>query len=357
MPKIIAITNQKGGCGKTTTAINLAASIAATNRYTLLIDLDPQSHASFGMGVRNVSSDHSIYNVLTNRSERKKNIESIIRPVYENLDVVAAHILLSTIEQEYADCDDAVDSLERKLSNLRYSYDAIVIDCPPSLGFLTFNALRASDLVIVPADLGVFSLMGVEKLISMVELIRVKMQHNPKIMALPTMVDLRSNFAKNMMDSVKDAFKENIFESHICMNVACREAQLKGIPLRNHKPTSRAALNYDSLAQEIINMLKLPEPAASQTQERAQESPVLRDVVLEARDAKDVYIVGDFNDWVADEKSRLQAFDGGRWQTKLNLKSGRYRYRFIVDGNWTADPSNANTEPNIYGSVDSVLEI
>src|SRR3989338_197805 len=211
---VIAFSNQKGGCGKTTSAINIAASLASLGKRTLLLDFDPQAHATFGLGIRSDTLEHSIYNVLTGQENiRKSFLENVIVPIDEDLDLAPSHILLSTIEQEFTNKDESVSRLHEILRSLSFPYQFVIIDCPPSLGFLTFNALRASDLVVVPIELSSFSLMGVDKLLSMIELIRVKLQHTPKVLALPTMVDMRSNLSKHMMGQIHDSFGEHILST------------------------------------------------------------------------------------------------------------------------------------------------
>lgn len=356
---IIAVTNQKGGCAKTTTAINLAASLAAQGHRTLLIDLDPQTHASIGLGFKPDHLTASIYNVLSDRSDQKQFIENIIKPYSEHFDVAPGHVLLSTIEQEFVEKDQAVGKLKQVLENMVFPYDYIILDCPPSLGFLTFNALFAADLALVPVELGSFALLGVAKLLSMIELIRVKMQYAPRVFALMTMIDLRSRFAREMMGRVRDAFRDNLFESMIRQNVACRESQLAGIPVRLHDPKSRAAEDYDALAREIVQKLgdgsaraEALEPAP-----RFDARSRVRDFSFTAQAAGQVYLVGDFNNWRLDESSKLWDQGKGSWQKRLHLEPGRYRYKFVVDGKWVPDPSNNLAEPNPFGGIDSVIEI
>lgn len=356
---IIAVTNQKGGCAKTTTAINLAASLAALGKRTLLIDLDPQTHASIGLGLKPDHLTASVYNVLSDRSDQKQFIENIIMPYSENFDVAPGHVLLSTIEQEFVEKDQAVGKLKQVLENMVFPYEYIVLDCPPSLGFLTFNALFAADLALVPVELGSFALLGVAKLLSMIELIRVKMQYAPRVYALMTMIDLRSRFAREMMDRVKDAFRDNLFDTMIRQNVACRESQLAGIPVRLHDAKSRAAQDYDALALELDSKLS----GGGTRAEALEQSPRfdarsrVREFSLNAQAAGQVYLVGDFNNWRMDESSKLWDQGKGAWQKRLHLEPGRYRYKFVVDGKWVPDPSNKLAEPNPFGGIDSVIEI
>ncbi len=359
---VIAISNQKGGCGKTTTAINLAASLASLGKRTLLIDLDPQAHASYGLGVRCEKIDGSMYNVLTDQSEKKKKfIEDILIPIDEGLDLAPSHILLSTIEQEFTNKDESVSRLHQILQSISFPYQFVVIDCPPSLGFLTFNALRSSDLVIVPVELSSFSLMGVDKLLSMVELIRVKLQHTPKVLALPTMVDMRTNLSKHMIEQIRESFGEHILSTPIRHTVSVRESQMKACSLLNHNPRSKGALDHRMLAQEVLAKM-LPESefeALPLTDKNgsAAISNFLRDFSVKIEDAREVYLVGDFNNWSASDESRLWQKEKGFWQKRIFLGPGKHRYKFIIDGRWVTDPGNDHIEPNPYGGMDSVLEV
>ncbi len=360
---VYCVSNQKGGCGKTTTAINLAASLASFGKKSLLIDLDPQGHATFGLGVREEHVDASMYNVLTEQSDKKRRfLEDVIIPVSEKLDLAPSHILLSTIEQEFTNKDESVSKLHQVLMSLSFPYDAVIIDCPPSLGFLTFNGLRAAQTVIVPIELSSFSLMGVDKLLSMIELIRVKLQYTPKVYALPTMVDSRANFSKHMAQEIAQAFGEHVLDSAIHQTVSVKESQAKGVPVWRHAPKSRAAIDYRLLAQEIITKTfseTSPYRIENQLQEQSGGGGPLRDFSFKAPDAgvKEVYLVGDFNDWKISNDSKLWQKEEGVWQKRIFLGPGHYRYKFVVDGRWVTDPANDRIEPNPYGDVDSVLEI
>src|SRR3989338_811001 len=259
---VIALSNQKGGCGKTTSAINIAASLASLGKRTLLLDFDSQAHATFGLGIRSDTLEHSIYNVLTGQENiRKSFLENVIVPIDEDLDLAPSHILLSTIEQEFINKDESVSRLHEILSNLSFPYEYVLIDCPPSLGFLTFNALRASQTVVVPIELGSFSLMGVSKLLSMIELIRVKLDHTPRVYALPTMIDMRTRFSRRMIDEIRETFGEHVLSSVIRQTVSIRESQAAGVPVITHDPKSKGALDYLLLSQEIAGKIPSAEPS------------------------------------------------------------------------------------------------
>ncbi len=356
---VIALSNQKGGCGKTTSSINIAASLASLGKRTLLIDLDPQAHATFGLGIRSESLEHSIYNVLTDQEGIKKSfLENVILPIDTHLDLVPSHILLSTIEQEFTNKDESVSKLHEVLNSLSFPYEFVIIDCPPSLGFLTFNALRAAQTVIVPIELGSFSLMGVGKLLSMIELIRIKLQHTPKVYALPTMVDMRTRFAQYMMGEIREAFGEHVLSSAIRQTVAFRESQAKGASLTKHNPKSKGAMDYLTLTQEILS--KIPsghENSVHQNGRVALESDHLREFFFKANGVREVHLVGDFNNWQISHESLLWQREEGFWQKRVFLEPGRYRYKFVIDGQWVTDPQNDHLEPNPYGGLDSVLEI
>ena len=173
--RIICVTNQKGGCGKTTTAINLAASLSVNNRKVLLIDLDPQAHATLGL---NIKADLSIYNVLSKITNKKAKLEEIIQTVTPNFDIAPSSMILSTLEQELAGEIGRESRLNDIINNFKGSYDYLIIDCPPNLGILTVNAIRASGEAIIPVEASRFSLEGLTQLISIIELIKDRLNHN-----------------------------------------------------------------------------------------------------------------------------------------------------------------------------------
>jgi chromosome partitioning protein len=360
--KVISIANQKGGCGKTTTAINLAASLALKNNKVLLIDIDPQSHASFSLGIKTDQLEKTMYNVLTNVDANRKKLPDVTLHLWENLDLAPGHILLSTIEQELINERDAISLVYKSIDSLDSNYDFIIIDCPPSLGFLTFNALRASQLLIVPLQCCSLSLMGVSKLINMVELIQLKLQRAPKVKGLITIYDKRTKYSQKMLQEITNYFKDHIFNTVIRINIALREAAAQGVPVIKFNNRANGAMDYMSLADEIIidskkifldDFYREAEHLISEVRSKLKVQTFL----FLAPEAKNVYVVGDFNNWKADESSRLERLSDGVWEKRMTLKPGIYKYKFIVDGEWQQDPKNVTTIPNNFGGADSLLTI
>ena len=361
----MAVFNQKGGVGKTATAVNLAAYLAALGNRVLLIDLDPQSHASFGLGVSNQPIDKSIYNVLTDNQEKRRYIGDCIVNVAENLDIVPSNILLSTLEQELKDKEDAVSKLYQALSSSQLVYDYIIIDCPPSLGFLTFNALRASEEIIVPIDMSAFSLMGVGKLLGMLELIKIKINHAPRVNALATLFDKRSKYSFTMLNEIKSFFKDQMLSAVIRMSVSLKKAASKGVSVIQFDKESNGAIDYLALAQELLRtesalqpgeeIISTPAPQAAETASASNIKKIR--FAIDAPAAKEIYIVGDFNYWKINEDSRLTQFENGRWEKNMDLTSGRYKYKFVIDGEWVLDSQNLEREQNPFGTFDSILKL
>ncbi len=356
--RVIAIANQKGGCGKTTTAINLAASLAGKRKKTLMIDLDPQGHASFGLGVETQKRENTIYHLLTGSTAAEP--ASCIMNFRKNFDLIPSHVLLSTIEQEFRDEPDAVLKLNNLIATVKNLYDYVIIDTPPNLGFLTFSALRASDRVIIPIETSCFSLVGLNKLLSMIELIKIKLNHNTIVSGLITIYDKRVRYSQIIFEEIKKCFKENLLETIIRINISLREAASFGRPVIEHNKYCSGSKDYLRLADELLRDSKTRDVDKFYRDAEAMISrskPVLVNFSLNSPDARHVYVVGDFNGWALDDKSRLDRDGDSGWKKSVTLKPGRYRYKFVVDGRWIHDPDNPDREDNIFGNYDSILNL
>lgn len=367
--RIISISNQKGGCGKTTTALNLAAALSTNAKKVLIIDLDPQAHATSGL---NIKAEYTIYNVLSKMTNRRARIQDIIQNIGERLDIAPSGIILSTLEQELAGEIGRESRLWETLNNFKSDYDYVLIDCPPNLGILTINAIRASTEIIIPVEASRFSLEGVDQLTGIINLVRDRLSHKADFRVLVANFDSRLRHSFQMLERIKTNFKGKLFSTIVHVNVKLKEAQNNGTHIFSFDKYCRGAKDYYSLSREII-MQEHPAVVAA-PQERKEkrhaqlekkmneimkeELPRINEVIFSfaSKEAKEVFLVGDFNNWKLDDGYRMQQVDG-RWEKKLALSGGRYHYRFVVDGSWTEDPANPKKETNPYGSVDSLIDV
>ena len=249
MAKIIAITNQKGGVGKTTTAVNLSAWLAEKGKKTLMVDLDPQGNTTSGLGCR-VKEDNSIYDVLMGRAKLE---ECIQKTGVKKLKLIGADIRLAGAEVELVSEERRGYYLKTVLGPARDDYDFILIDCPPSLSLLTLNALAAADSVLVPIQCEYYALEGVTSLMNTIN--RVKKTMNPHLEiegVLLTMLDGRTNLGLQVVEQVKKHFKKEVFSTTIPRNVRLGEAPSHGEPIHVYDPKSAGAKAYESLAKEVI---------------------------------------------------------------------------------------------------------
>jgi chromosome partitioning protein len=250
--RIIAIANQKGGCGKTTTAINLSSSLSLKGRRVLLIDCDPQSHATMGLNIKPSDLEKSMYHVMTSRGDELLGIEDIVISIKDNFDLAPSSVILSAIEQELSGTEGREDRFLQAVRSLKQPYDYIIIDCPPSIGLLCFNALRACEEVIIPIDMSLFSLRGVTKLIEIIILLKKELGHDIKARALITMYDYRTRYSKRVLEKVKEDFGENVFKTVIRYNVRLRETVDYGLPIGDYDKNSIGNKDYENLAEEVI---------------------------------------------------------------------------------------------------------
>lgn len=251
MGRTIAIVNQKGGVGKTTTAINLSACLAEKGKKVLAVDMDPQGNMTSGLGVDKDSVENTIYNLIIGEAKME---EVLIKDVLENLDIIPTNIDLSGAEIELLDVEEKEYIVRNEIDKIKDNYDFIIIDCPPSLSMLTINAMTTADSVLVPIQCEYYALEGLSQLIHTVELVRDRL--NPKLTiegVVFTMYDARTNLSLQVVENVKDNLEQTIYKTIIPRNIRLAEAPSYGIPINKYDPKSAGAESYLRLADEVID--------------------------------------------------------------------------------------------------------
>jgi len=258
MGKVISLINQKGGVGKTTTSINLSASLALLDKKVLMVDLDPQCNATTGIGINKGDIEKSVYNVLNGTCKIE---EAILKTRYKNLYVLPANLNLAGIDIEISE-KSRVDNtflkqeqLKNSIDRIKDSFDYIIIDCPPALGIITTNALTASDSVIIPVQCEYFALEGLGQLLNTVNLVKKHLNKNLEIEgALLTMYDARTNLSNQVVKEVKKYFEDKVYKTVIPRNVRLSEAPSYGMPITVYDPRSKGAKAYEKFAKEFLKI-------------------------------------------------------------------------------------------------------
>jgi chromosome partitioning protein len=412
--RVIAIVNQKGGCGKTTVSINLASALAEAGQRTLLVDMDPQSHCAVGLAVPEEQIEQSVYDVLISKSRNE--------PI---------RLMAGITERE--------NCLKNILDEVRGEYDYVVVDCPPAVGLLTFNALRAATNVIVPVETGYFALHGLSKQLETLSILCERCDHHVNVRVLASMYDVRTKMAREILAELRNHFSDKMFRTTVNFNTKIKEASSFGQPISEYDPASKGQADFRALAEEMIasgpkrrqrhelvnslagqlesisssadELLRQSKPAVKAAPAAKTERPLDKaaDSGLAERmeklnaepatgglnadkdidpaprrggvDAKlsdyygvsqisdavvfvtlypragNVQIAGDFNNWQPTKTSMEKVGKSGVWQSKLKLPAGKYRYRLVVDGQWQQDPYNELTELNPFGGFNSVVEV
>ena len=402
--RVIAVINQKGGCGKTTVSINLASALADADQKTLLIDMDSQSHCAVGLAVPEEQIEQSVYDVLISKSRNEPiRLTEILWQISDNLELAPASMDLSAFEQQMSGIAESENCLKEVLDGVKGEYDYAIIDCPPAVGLLTFNALRAATDVIVPVETGYFALHGLSKQLETLDILCERCSQNINVKVLASMYDIRTKMAREILAELRSHFADKMFATTVNFNTKIKEASSFGQPIGEYDPSSRGRMDFRALAEEIIGsqqkqqrremvnslanqletisstadeLLQAAEPTIKtlQAPKDAHKQPTNTDarlsdyygvnqidgalvfVTLYPR-AKSVQIAGDFNNWQPSETKLEKVGDTGVWQTKIKLPAGKYRYRLVVDGQWQQDPYNELTELNPFGGFNSVVEV
>lgn len=412
--RVIAIANQKGGCGKTTTAINLAAALAFVQKRVLLIDLDPQGHATCGLGVKAETLSRTAYDLLK-QSDQASGISEALVTVSAFLHLIPSHVVLSVIEQELAGVPGRENKLLNQLNQITSNYEFVIIDCPPNLGILTFNALRASGEVIIPIEPSFFSLHGLAKIFETIESLRQVTGKSIEVHALLTRYESRIKLAQEVFGEVKRHFKEKTFSCQIRENIKLREAAAAGKHILDYDRKSTGFQDYMNLAIEVIergiHIAISPEEVNGEKPDAGVNGDIVRETFSEisknetepsleapqpepgsvsvqtalqivtaetetltqpttlphaalggimfsykSSEAREVLIAGDFNHWVPEAMARAEG-EVDLWHKVISMGPGTYRYKFLVDGEWQTDPAHTQIEENRYGGINSVISI
>lgn len=355
--RVIALANQKGGCGKTTTATNLAATLSRLDKRVLLIDNDPQGHATLAFGYRERDFTLSTYDLYLTTDIL---VEDAFLDIEPNLHLVPAGIELSAVEQTLARESEKEFRLRNSLRRSAMPYDYVLIDCPPSVSLLTFNALLASGEILIPVDPSYYSLQAVRKMRETLSVLREKKGHDIVPHVLMSDFDTRPRFVRKLMEELDDLYDGELMDTIIHHTVRFKEAAGLGQPVVQFDPESRGAMDFHSLARELSDQeVEVGVPALDHWVALLHGPQVTRAGVVFETDfprAKTVRITGTFCNWSA-KGLPLKKREDGIWECHLALEEGRHEYRFIVDGSWLPDPHNSQTAANEFGGANSLVEV
>jgi chromosome partitioning protein len=367
--RILGIVNQKGGCGKTTTAINLGACLAERGKRILLVDMDPQGHATAGLNAQNLSVEVDLRSALLKLYEEPISLAQTAALLEPNLHVVPSLISLVALEQELAGAMDRDRRLRDLIERGRTSYDYILIDSPPNLGILTVNVLGASQEIVIPVDTGMFSVYGLRRLFQVIELVQERMGLTPSVRILLTLYDPRVRLAKTILAEMEEHFPEKLLQTRIRSNIHLKEAQSYGLPILRHRPNSLGCWDYEALAEEVIaeesqmaqiESREIPlEPSFRRAPAEPYAETGSREILFHmiAPEAGSVDVVGEFNNWKADIGPSLRKGEDGVWRGRARLNPGNYQYKYLIDGKWVLDSGNPLRVVTESGVVNSLIQV
>jgi chromosome partitioning protein len=355
--RIISIANQKGGCGKTTTAINLSAGLAHEGRKVLLIDLDPQGHAAMGLAIDGDHLEKTVLDVLGDAEGTQSALDEVIVKVNNNFDIAPSNIELSLFEQKLSMIPGRENRLKEAIAGLYRSYHYIIIDCPPSLGLLTFNALMAATEVFIPIEMGLFSLHGTSRLLEILDLIREKTDRETRVKVIATLFDRRTRIAKEVLKEIEDHFENSMFKTVIGSSVKLREAAGHGRSIVDYAKKSKACNDYMGLAKEVMADEKIPGLAIKREGSSLHSDSGIMEFSVRAPKANCVKVVGTFNNWSQNEDCLLERHEDGFWSKEVRLTPGVYQYKFLIDDIWAEDQNNPRVVEDAFGGRNSVIVV
>jgi len=355
--RVIAFANQKGGCGKTTVATNLAAALTQIEKRVLLLDNDPQGHATLAYGFLERDFSLSTYDFYMTSDIL---VEDAFLEITPSFHLVPAGIELSAVEQVLAREQDKERRLIQSLRRSALPYDYILIDCPPSVGLLTFNALLACSEVIIPVDPSNYGLHAVRKLKETLGVLRETLGHDLISHLLLANFDTRSRFTHALAEELEALYGSELLQTIIHHTVRVKEAASAGVPVIRYDTQSRGALDFRNLAREMVEQeVDLTVSALDHWVALLYGPEVQKEHVTFLADfprAKTVQVTGSFNDWSL-EGLPLQRRQDGVWECRVKLNAGEHEYRYIVDGDWRSDPHNREFVSNRYGDTNSLVRV
>jgi chromosome partitioning protein len=345
-------------------------------KRVLLIDLDPQGHASLGLGVKIEKLEDTLYDVLGDGKQPSLGLLDVRIPISEGCDLIPSEVALSALEQKLAGTPGREKKLSEKLNLLNGSYDFVFIDSPPSLGLLTFNALCASQEVIIPIECSFFSLHGLARILETIRLLQETTGRVLKVHMLLNLYDPFNPFSRSIRERMEKYFGKHLFKTAIHESVRLKEAASCGQSITDYDPNSTAFEDFMNLAGDLMGRENFFEPLPSMETPDWSSLPSDSLAVFlhngngsagerkapgvlftyRAFGVSSVQLAGDFNHWVAEELL-APIKEGGIWRKLYHLPGGIYNYKYIVDGEWMIDPQNPRSVINPFGGTDSVIEV
>ena len=362
MGRSIAIVNPKGGSGKTTTAVNLAACLSRRDYRILLLDFDPQGHSALALGFNPSLVERCLSDVLTHHQDVRLSVQQARLEIDTNLDLIPAGEELNELVAEWNSLPTGMTHLHNMLQKIFVGYDGIIMDCPSNLGPLTRCLLRSAAELLVPLEAARFSLHSVQRLLQEVQQIGRDGAGGPVLYGIVSNFDNRSAFARMMIDEQREAFPGILLRTAIGVSSKVREAAYCGQPVVQYAPHCRVAKQFWALTDEIIDQgsrldrLMLQEAVPHRAIDRPEWEEVVRFRVHAPR-ANRVCVAGSFNQWCPNMLQLEGPDRDGYWHASMALPPGAHLYKVLVDENWMLDPENPLRQSDEMGNVNSIIEI